>query len=108
MPTATIIEPVIEPGVQDALRRHNAETAFQTACDVARSCFLAMRSLHVDLLDDPDEENRYWVVLHILLPQSYPWETLHEEELQFHKAMLMQIPLELNPLFGLHMDYSAD
>ena len=108
MPTATSAEPVIEPRVSEVLRRHSADTAFQTACDIARSCFLATRSLRVDLLDDPDEEDRVWVVLHILVPPSYSWETLHEEELRFHKAMLTQIPLELNPLFGLHMDYSAD
>ena len=108
MPTAISVEPVIEPRVREVLRRHNAEAAFQTACDIARSCFLAMGTLRVDVLDDPDEENRVWVVLHIQVPASYRWETLHEEELRFHKAMLTQIPLDLNPLFGLHMDYSPD
>lgn len=100
MPTATGIEPVIEPGVAEELRRHNAEAAFHTACDVVRASFPAMRAFRVGLLDDPDEDDRRWVLLQVVLPPSYPWETMHEEELRFHAAMVTQVPLELNPLFG--------
>src|SRR5947209_16157803 len=105
MPTAATIEPVIEPGVSEVLRRHNAEAAFQTTCDIARSCFPAMRSLHVDLLDDPDEDGKVWVLLHVVLPHAYPWEKQYPGELRFHEAMVRQVPLELNPLFGLYMEH---
>jgi hypothetical protein len=105
MPTATGIEPEIEPGVTAELRRYNAEAAFRTACDIVRASFPAMRAFRVELLDDPDEDDRRWVLLCVFLPPSYPWETLHQEELRFHEAMVTRVPLELNLLFGLHMDH---
>jgi len=105
MATATAMEPVIEPGVREELRRNDAEAAFRTACDIVRASFPAMRAFRVGLLDDPDEDNRRWVMLEVCLPPSYPWETLHEEEMRFHEAMVKRVPLELNLLFGLHLDY---
>ncbi|HVS38969.1 MAG TPA: hypothetical protein VMS17_25650 [Gemmataceae bacterium] len=105
MPTTTSLEPTIEPGVHDILRRHNAEAAFQTACDIARSSFPTMQSFHVELLDDPDEEDKVWVLLRIVLPHAYAWETQHQQELRFHEGMVAQVSLELNPLFGLSIDH---
>jgi hypothetical protein len=60
-----------------------------------------MISLHVDLLEDPDVNDHIWVMLNVCVPQSYPWEMLHQDEIRFHGAMLAQVPRELNPLFGL-------
>jgi hypothetical protein len=101
MQAATGIEPTVEPEVFEVLRKNKAEAAFQTACDIVRSSFPKMISLHVDLLDDPDVNGRVWVMLNVLVPQSYPWETQHQEEIRFHGAMLAQVSRELNPLFGL-------
>jgi hypothetical protein len=108
MQATTCIEPTIEPEVFEVLRKNKAEAAFQTACEVARSSFPKMISLQVDLLDDPDVNGRVWVVLNVLLPPSYPWETLHQEETHFHGAMLDQVSRELNPLFGLSVRFQPE
>ncbi len=108
MATATAMEPVIEPGVPEELRRNGAEAAFRTACDIVRASFPAMRAFHVSLLDDPDEDDRRWVMLEVYLPPDYPWEKAHEEELRFHEAMVTRVPLELNLLFGLRVDYMPE
>ena len=105
MPTATCIEPTIEPGVFDVLRPKKAEAAFQTACGVARSCFSGMRSLNVRLMDDPDVEDRAWVILELLLPESYSLDLLERERLHFHEEMVSRVPLELNLLFGLSIHF---
>jgi hypothetical protein len=105
MAAATCIEPTLEPGVIDVLRKNNAEAAFQTACDVARSCFAAMCSLIVRLLDDPDAEDRAWVILDVLLPESYSLELLERERLRFHEEIVRRVPLELNLMFGLSVSF---
>ena len=64
-----------------------------------------MRSFHVELLEDPDEDDRLWVLLHVFLPPFYSWEKQHQEELRFHESMVTRVSRELNLLFGLHMDY---
>jgi len=61
MQAATGIEPTVEPEVFEVLRKNKADAAFQTACEVARSSFPKMISLHVDLLEDPDVDGRAWV-----------------------------------------------
>ena len=67
-----------------------------------------MISLHVDLLDDPDEDDRAWVMLNILIPQSYPHETAYQEKRRCHAAMFAQISRELNPLFGLRILFQPE
>ena len=108
MPATTCIEPLLEPGVSAVLRDRKAEAAFQTACDVARSCFPEMRLLQVDLLDDPDVDHRVWVMLNVFLPGPYSVEALSNEQLRFHEAMVMQVPLDLNPLFGLSVRFQPE
>ena len=105
MPTIASIEPTVGPGVSDVLRRHNAERAFQSACAAARSSFPAMRALNTGLLDDPDEDDRNWVILEVSVPASYSRDELEKERLLFHEAMTAQVPLELNLLFGLSVSF---
>jgi hypothetical protein len=105
MLTAACGEPTLEDGVSEVLDRHNAEAAFQTACEVVRSCFSGIRALHVRLLDDPDVESRAWVILDVFLPQSYSLELLERERLRFHEEMVRRVPLQLNLLFGLSVSF---
>ncbi len=105
MATATVMEPVIEPGVQEELRRNDAEAAFRTACEVVRASFPAMRAFRVGLLDDPDEDDRRWVMLEVGVPPDYSLDALEQERLRFHEAMVARVPLEVNLLFGLSVDF---
>lgn len=105
MTAATAAEPVIEAGVRDVLRKNNAEAAFLTACDIVRASFPAMRAFRVGLLDDPDEDDRCWVMLDISVPSDYSVDALEQERLHFHEAMIARVPLDLNLLFGLWVDF---
>jgi hypothetical protein len=108
MAAATCIEPALGPGVIEHLRQNNAEAAFQTASELARSCFTAMRSLNVRLVDDPDVMDRLWVILDIFLPESYSLDLLERERLRFHEKMVTRVPLELNLLFGLSISFMPE
>jgi hypothetical protein len=108
MPATACIEPTLEDGVDEVLDRHNAAAAFQTACEIVRSCFHGVRSLHASLRDDPDVDGRAWVILNVFLPQSYALDLLEKERLRFHEEMVRRVPLELNLLFGLSFSFISE
>ena len=108
MASVACIEPTIEPEVFEVLRKNKAEAAFQTACDVARSSFPKMLSLHVDLLEDPDINNHIWVILNVLLPQTHPMDFSHSEQRRYHEKMVDQIPREFSLLFSLSVNFQPE
>jgi hypothetical protein len=99
MQATTCIEPTVEPEVFEVLCKNKAEAAFQTACEVARSSFPKMISLHVDLQDDYDVQGRAWVVLNVLVPRTDPTEYPSKERDRFYEELVKRIPWELVPLF---------
>ena len=99
MQAATGIEPTVEPEVFEVLRKNKADAAFQTACEVARSSFPKMISLHVDLLEDPDVDGRAWVNLNVHVPRTDPLEYPSRELDLFLEELPKRIPWELVPLF---------
>jgi hypothetical protein len=101
MASVTCIEPTIDPEVFEVLRKNKAEAAFQTACEVARSSFPKMISLHVELLEDPDVNGRAWVMLIVLVPRKDPKEYPSKERDHFYEELAKQIPRELKSLFGV-------
>jgi hypothetical protein len=108
MTLATVVEPVLEAGVADFLKRHNAEAAFRTVCDLVRACFPELRAFKVWLLDDPDEEGRTWAKLHGFLPAAHPRDTLQAQRLSYYDQLVEQLSLEYFPLFALSLDSARE
>ena len=108
--TTACVEPTLAEGVAEVLHRHNAEAAFQTACEVARSCFPAMRSLHARLRDDPDVPGRILGDFRSFLPQLYDQSDLVGTGTTSIPRRNGDggCPLELNLLFGLSISFVAE
>lgn len=108
MSVSTCLEPVLETGVAEFLKRHGLESEFQKVCELVRDCFPEMRALHIGLLDDPDEENRRWVVLQVLVPPAHPAELLQSQRLRYHERLVDELPLAFHPCFGLVLDFASE
>lgn len=108
MSVGACLEPVLEADVGAFLERRSLEGKFQEVCELARDCFPEVRALHVGLLVDPDEEQRTWVVLHVLLPAGHPADLLQRQRLRYHELLVEQLPLQYHPFFGLVLAFTSE
>lgn len=98
MSTVNAWEVTLDPDVTEFLRRHDAEVAFRNACDRVRDCFPEANGLKVWLLEDPDEDNHTWVVLHVQMPASHRTERLQAQKYRCYDELARQVPLPYHPL----------
>ena len=92
MKIVTNSEPRVEPDVAEFLRHHAAEVEFQTTCDVVRACFPEVCQLHAFLQEDPDEDNRWRVIVEITLPPSHPLDLLEAQRRRFSQQLVELVP----------------
>lgn len=76
MLSATALEIVVPDDVIAEVRRKNSEVEFNAFRDVVANHFPHAQAFSLRLLEDPDEEDRSWVVfevriLHALTPAEY-------------------------------------
>ena len=105
MSLTTSREPVLEAGESEFLKRHDAEAAFQTVCELVRTYFPELRAINVWLLEDPDEDDHTWAVVHVFMPAAYSQEVLQEQLRRYHKELVKRLPFKYLPLFGLMTDF---
>jgi hypothetical protein len=109
MNIAASCEPVLEPNASEFIKRHNGEAAFQRVCELLRGCFPELASIHVRLLEDPDEDDHTWVVLNVLIPASYPTELLQAQEKRYYEELTQQAQIPYHPFsFSLMVDAIRD
>jgi hypothetical protein len=97
MNTTTSREVILEPGVAEFLKRHAAEEEFQATYELARSCYPELRDMRVYLLEDPDEDDRWRVILHVRLPPSHPLDLLLDQQRRFYEQLVQRCPPERYP-----------
>ena len=94
MNTASSREITIEPGVVEFLKLHAAQEEFETTTELVRSCFPELRDIRAFLLQDPDEDDRWRVVLHVQLPRFHPLDLLLDQERRFYELLVERCPPE--------------
>ena len=92
MKIITNSEPKVEPEVAEFLRRHTAEVEFRTTCDIVRACFPEVCDIHAYLQEDPDEDDRWRVIVEITLPQSHPLDLLGAQRRRFSEQLVERLP----------------
>lgn len=85
-------EPMLEPGVAEFLKRQAAEAEFHATFELARSCFPELRDIQIFLQEDPDEDDRWRVVLHVRLPRSHPLDLLLDQQRHFYDQLVERCP----------------
>ena len=100
MSTATLPETAASPDVRMFLKQHNAEAAFVTLCELVRECYPALRRIDVELSADPDEDDRWKVLLWVRLP-AMALETYLAQHDTYHERLRDEISVPQLPLFGV-------
>lgn len=67
-----------------------------------------LRGIEVELRDDPDEDGRQRVAIHVLLPASLPDTLLDARVHCFYERFVEEAPLTKCPLFVLLNDFLAE
>jgi hypothetical protein len=93
MSTAAPSPLIVEPSVSEFLKREGAEMEFQTICDLVRRCFPDLCRVEAMLREDVDEVGWWRVVLHVIVPKSYPEDLFRAEQLSYHNAFVREVPL---------------
>jgi hypothetical protein len=72
--TKAAVPLTITPEATEFLRKHQAEEAFRTICDLARECFPDLVRLDARLENDWDQPGVHYVELAETLPKDYPYD----------------------------------
>lgn len=70
MVTSTRPEIAVPDDVMAEVRRKNAEAEFSAFRDLVSERYRDSFSVRIRLLDDPDEDDRRWVVFEVTIPQG--------------------------------------
>jgi hypothetical protein len=92
MKSATSPEVIFEAGVIEFVKRNAAEDEFQRTCALVRNCFPELRIIQAYLQEDPDEDDRWHVVLQITLSPSHPLDLLQAQRRRFSEQLVEQVP----------------
>src|SRR2546425_11954378 len=82
----------ITPQAAEFLRKHAAEEAFRTICELARECLPDLVRLHARLENDWDEPGIQYVVLDATLPRNHPYDQLREQKKRLYQREADRLP----------------
>jgi hypothetical protein len=99
MSISTAPSVTIGPGVQEFLRRNDAEAAFQTICEIIRECFPETRAIGAQLEEDHDIAGWWRIVVSVTLPDSIPTDTWLDQHKRYHERRGHSLTLSHNSLF---------
>jgi hypothetical protein len=106
MSAATVPEAGLAPEVQTFLKRHKAEEAFAKVCELVRDSFPSRLRTEYRLLDDPDTDDRQWLIIQIGLPDGLAASSeLRDQEAEYHARLVHEVPLDMCPHFAVSYDF---
>jgi hypothetical protein len=83
MSTSTTIDLIVPEEVLAEVRRKSAEVEFQSFRETIVDHFADARDFEIELLEDPDEEDRNWVVFRFMLPADTSIDEANRRENDF-------------------------
>src|SRR5437763_11502209 len=107
MSAATAPEKKLTQEIRAFLTEHDADAVFENVCRIARDCYPNCVDMTLRLLDDPDTDERRWLVLDILVPESMSLDQLRQQDDTYHSRVVTEIPLQYCPLFTVSSRFVA-
>jgi len=108
MSVSTSPKVTVGPGVPEFLRKHDAEGALPTICEIIRECFPQAVAIETLLEEDYDEPGWWQVVVVITLPASVSTDVCHEQHKRYHELRSERIPHAQNSLFVTIRKYQPE
>jgi hypothetical protein len=108
MSVSTAPNVTIGPGVQEFLRKNDAESAFQTICEIIRECFPDTRAIDAQLEEDHDEPGWWRVTVDVTLADSITPDTWVDQHKRYHELRGERIRLPENSLFVTAFEFSPE
>lgn len=99
MSVSTAPNVTVGPGVQEFLRKNDAEAAFQTICELIRECFPETIAVEAEFQEDHDEPGWWRVRILFTLPAASPLNHVLEQQRLFHERFVERVPFDQVPLF---------
>ena len=99
--TAALPELHIPQDVLAEVKRKSAETEFDNFRERVLEHFPDVTSVEVSLLDDPDEEDRNWVVFEVKLPEEMDVQQVRQRHTSFISALIEGRPHVEQPICSL-------
>jgi len=98
----------ITPEAAEFLRKHQAEEAFRTICDLARECFPDLVRLHAQLENDWDQPGVQYVELEETLPKNYPLEQLRVQQQRLYQRQAELVPAATREMISHWFQYAQE
>ncbi len=86
-------------GVQEFLRKNDAEAALQTICEILRECFPQTLALDAQLEEDHDTPGWWRIVVGVMLPDAIPPDTWLDQQKRYVERRVDRVPLPQDMLF---------
>ncbi len=108
MSMSTAAKVTVGPGVQEFLRKNDAEAAFQVVCESVRECFPQTLAIDARLQEDYDEPGWWRVVVDVALPESLPVDVWLDQNRRYYERLYGRIPHAQTPLFVKSNEFRAE
>jgi hypothetical protein len=108
MSVSTSPNVTIGPGVQEFLRQNDAETAFQTICELIRERFPETLSVEADLQEDHDEPGWRRVYIFFTLPADCSADRAWAQNRLLLERLMERVPFAQVPLFIAQYTFAAE
>ena len=95
-------------GVQEFLRKNDAEAALQTICEILRECFPQPLAIEARLEEDHDEPGWWRVVVDVALADPITPDTWVDQHRRYHERRGERVPLPQNSLFVTAFEFAPE
>ena len=98
-------ELVVPEDVMAEVRRKSAQIEFESFRKTVGDCFSVVERLDVYLLEDPDEDDRNWVVFEVTVPINADLSKIQKRKRCFYDALIQNRPYIAFPICSLSIRF---
>ncbi len=101
MSAAATTDIAVSGEVNAFLQKNRIAEAFETVWSLVRECYPDLLRLDCWLQADPDEENKSWCVIGVVLPANRDQQIRMEQLHRYHDRLVAEVPFEQARYFAV-------